>query len=132
MNEVWPFIYRKANGMLKRVKWWSLEGNCVNLQTWKVWLLFCSKLNQNLCFKVLITYGRLLNMIRSKNAQTFVFRGQIMNFKFWLEVKLQFQGTIFESMTFLAQGVLGHDSWSFIKMRSHALKWKNNGVKWML
>ena len=35
-------------------------------------------------------------------------------------------------MEFSAQGVLGHDSRCFRKMRLQALQWKKNGVKWML
>ena len=37
MNGEWPYIYRESNGMFKHMKWWSLEGNCVKLQTRKVW-----------------------------------------------------------------------------------------------
>ena len=68
MNGGWPSIYRESNGMSKRVKWWSLEGNRVKLQTRKVWLLFWSKLIQNARFSMLITSGSSLNIFRGKNA----------------------------------------------------------------
>ena len=68
LNGGWPSIYRESNGMSKRVKWWSLEGNRVKLQTRKVWLLFWSKLIQTLRFNVLIISGSSLNMFRGKNA----------------------------------------------------------------
>ena len=64
LNGGWPSIYRESNGMFKRVKWWSLEGNRVKLQTRKVWLLIWSKLIQNACFAMLITSGSSLNMFR--------------------------------------------------------------------
>ena len=69
MNEGWHSIYRESNGMSKRVKWWSFEGNRVNLRTRKVWLLIWSKLNQNACFAMIITSVSSLNMFRSQNAQ---------------------------------------------------------------
>ena len=79
LNGGWPSIYRKANGIKMNSKWCVLEGIRVGLhheesltQTW-------SKLSQIVCFMMLITSGKLLNMIRSKKAWK----------NLWLEAKLK-------------------------------------------
>ena len=94
-------------------------------QTW-------SKLSQIVCFMMLITSGKLINMIRNKNAGNPVIRSQNKDFKILTLCKIQFQTTKFKSMAFPPQGVLGHNSWCFGKMRLQALQWKKNGIKWML
>ena len=63
MNGGWPSIYRESNGMFKRVKWWSLEGNRVNLMHEQSVIWFPSKLIQSLRFKALIHFGNLVKHV---------------------------------------------------------------------
>ena len=50
MNEGWPSIYRESNGMSKRVKWWSLEGNRGGSTAWTKCDLFSIKTQTNCVF----------------------------------------------------------------------------------
>ena len=50
MNGGWPYIYRESNGMSKRVKWWSLEGNHEGFAAWAKCDLFSIKTQPNCAF----------------------------------------------------------------------------------
>ena len=63
MNGGWPSIYRESNGMFKRVKWWSLEGNRVNLIHEQSVIWFASKIIKSLRFKALIHFGNLVKHV---------------------------------------------------------------------
>ena len=52
--------------------------------------------------------------------------------KSWLCEKFSFKLPNSNPWHFHLKGVLGHNSWCFGNMRLQVLKWKNNGIKWML
>ena len=68
MDEGWPSIYREANGIKRKSEWCILEGIYVGLHHEKSVTQTWSKHSQIMRFMMLITSGKLLNMIRNKNA----------------------------------------------------------------
>ena len=97
----------------------------------KVWLEFAQNSANSCVLNLNSTLGTWLNMLKPKTRANFVFRSSIMDLKFWLEVKLQFQGTHFESMVLIVQVFLGHNSWRIWKIRSQSLQCAKSEINWM-